>query len=300
VKGIYVQDVFEINDQLTFSTGVRFDDYELKDVNGQNFKDSGFSFNASTNYAITDEVSISAGYAEALRGAEVKDAFKLSSSSNADDLEAEKAKNYEIGLDFNRGSLNLAVGAYLNEIENPIGGTLPWSRVSENLDDDIETLGYFIRADYVYERLFATANFNSATTKTDKYDATRYIHGSTATSKGNTLVTDVSYDLTQGFMVGWAAEFVQSMGHVDINLDDDDGKQLKAHKPGYSVHDVYTRWSPMSDDTFSLTLTVKNMFNKQYLDHSSVEDLTSGAGYENIVGSSGSGRDIRMTASLRI
>jgi hemoglobin/transferrin/lactoferrin receptor protein len=56
----------------------------------------------------------------------------------------------------------------------------------------------------------------------------------------------------------------------------------------------------MSDDTFSLTLTVKNMFNKQYLDHSSVEDLTCGAGYENIVGSSGSGRDIRMTASLRI
>ncbi|GLQ32852.1 TonB-dependent receptor domain-containing protein [Litoribrevibacter albus] len=300
VRGLFLQNVVEVTHDLTVSAGVRYDDYELEDVNDQDFNDNKFSPNISANYDVTDYLSFSLGYAEAFRGPEVKDSFKLSSSSNAADLDAEESKNIELGMDFSMGSFGLAAGVYKHEIHNPIGGVFPWSRVSENLEDDIETIGYYVKADYVWDRLTAMISYHSADTEADDVTTTRYIHGSTAASKGDTLVTDVSYEVNHDLMLGWTAEYVKGIHDIDIELDDDAGEPLKPSKPGYGVHDLYARWLPTSDEDFSLTFTVKNLFDKQYLDHTSVENLTSGTGYESIVGSPEAGRDIRVTAALRI
>ncbi|GAA3924223.1 TonB-dependent receptor domain-containing protein [Litoribacillus peritrichatus] len=305
VKGVYIQDVIAVTDAFTVSTGVRFDDYELIDINDQKITSDGFSPNISANFDITSEWSVSAGYAEALRGAEVKDALKLYSSriSNDPDLQAENSKNYEVGIDFSRGGFSFAAGVYKSVIENAISGEFPWSKLSENLDEDIETVGYFVQADYVWDRLTAMVSFNSADTEVDDVTAIRYVYGSTAASKGDTLVTDISYEFTQDFMMGWTAEFVKGIHDIDIELNDDakpTPQPLKPSKPGYGVHDIYARWLPTSNEDFSLTFTVKNLFDKQYLDHSSVEDLTSGTGYEAISGSPEAGRDFRLTAALRI
>ena len=60
VLAFYVQDIISVTDALTVTTGLRFDDFTLNDVNGLKITDSGVSPNLSANYAITPEVSISA------------------------------------------------------------------------------------------------------------------------------------------------------------------------------------------------------------------------------------------------
>ena len=296
VKGVYIQDIVQVSKALTVTAGIRYDDYYLKDVNDQTIEDDGYSPNLSANYELTPELSISAGYAEALRGAEIKDSFKLSSSSNEADLKAEKAKNLELGADFNRGGFKAAVGLYQATIENPIGGALPWSRVYENLDDNIETRGYFATVGYAADGLLLNAGFNSARSELDGDTVTRYQYSSSGISIGDTLVLEASYEFTPFLSAGWNAEFVSDINNIDLELA---GEDISADKPGYAVHDIYAQWQPMKNDLLTLALTVKNLFNKQYLSHASVEDFTGNPGYESIAGSPEAGRDIRFTASVR-
>ncbi len=296
VKGIYLQDVIEFNQQLTVSTGIRFDDYELNDVNAQNITDSGFSPNLSANYELMPGLSISAGYAEALRGPEVKDSFKLSTSSNIPDLQAEKAKNIELGLDFSRSDFNLGLGVYRSVIENPIAGVTPFAKVYENLEDDIKSLGYFVRLDHSWDKLTLAASFNSADTEANGEPVTRYFYSSSAASTGDTLILDLGYQFSENLTAGWATEFVKGIDDIRLVVA---GEQLQVDKPGYSVHDIYLRWLPLSDDNVTVNFAVKNLFDKQYLSHGSVEDFQGNAGYEGISGSPEAGRDVRLSVAVR-
>ncbi|WP_076418365.1 TonB-dependent receptor [Colwellia sp. UCD-KL20] len=299
VKGLFVQDVVKITHKLTLSAGLRFDDYELNDINGLHFTDNGFSPNISLNYQLSEQLSVSTGYAEALRGPKVKDSFKLSSYSNDESLTAEKAKNLEIGLDYITKSLEVGVGVYRSDIVDPIGGAAPWSKVAENLDDDIETLGYYLQLAYHLDAFNLYMDFNSADTEINNETVTRYVYGSSATSMGDNLIIDLNYEFSESFSAGWVSQVVSGIHNINLNVG---GESLSVEKPGYSVHDVYARWSPLSNDALTLNLTAKNLFNKQYLGHASVEDFTQNAGYGaplSVVGSPSVGRDIRLSLSYR-
>lgn len=300
-QGIYLQDVIDVTRDLVVATGVRYDDYEVEEAS-QTLSDDAFSPNISANYDITSNFSVSAGYSQAFRGPEVKDSYRvyLTGPQSNSDLEGETAKNFEVGFDFNYEGFGLSAGAYSLTIEDAIFYSNT-TRVYDNLTDDVETKGFYVKADYVWNGLTAALSYNSAETKVDDQDAFRYLFGSTATSIGDTLIADVSYEVNDDLLVGWTGEFVQGM---DISTDDakpewgyipDDFKQ-----PGYGIHDLYAKWLPTSDEDLSLSLTVKNIFDKQYLDHASTADHQNTAGYEGIVGQAEPGRDIRLTAALRI
>ncbi|WP_439135905.1 TonB-dependent receptor domain-containing protein [Pseudomaricurvus sp.] len=297
VYGFYVQDVIQFTPDLTVAAGVRYDDYQLEDVNGQNIDSDGFSPNISANYVFAPGWSVSAGYATALRGAEVKDSFKLSSYSNDPDLKAEKAQNYELGLDYFSGNFTFAMGVYQSEIEDPIAGATPWAKYSENLDDDIETTGVYAQMSYHWEKLSLSAALNSADSELDGETVTRYQYSSSGNSTGDSLVLDMQYQFTESFFAGWTAEFVR--GIDDIELVNVGGSTLTTEKPGYGLHDLYARWLPFGDDRLTVNLTVKNLFDKQYLSHASVEDFEHNPGWTGIVGSQEAGRDIRLSAAVR-
>ena len=298
VMGIYAQDIMSLNEQLTLTAGLRYDDYSLDDLNGQKVSDSGVAPNLSANYAINAEVSVSAGYAEAIRGATVKDSYLMweGSYTNAPDLKAERAKNIEIAMDYNSGPITGAVGIYQSTIEDAIGNPVPWNRDMINLEDDIETQGLFIEAGYTEDKLSVLASFHGADTEVDGVNATRYVYGSTATSIGNTLVVDVNYQITPAWNLGWSTEVVDDIDEFSYELG---GEAITVEKEGYSTHDLYVRWSPMIDDTLVLNLTVKNLFDETYLNHASPEDYSANAGYEAIVGQNDPGRDVRLSAAIK-
>ncbi len=296
VTGLYVQDTIDLSDKLILSAGLRYDQYELTDVNGQQLSDGGLSPSIGTTYHINDTLNITANYAQALRGAEAKDAFKLDSSSNSSDLTAETSENIELGINYNTNQLEVGFGIYQSSINDVIGLTLPWGKVYTNLEDPIETNGYYLDVTYRIDKLVAGLHFHSAETVSDDEIVTRYVYGSTANSIGDTLTLSIDYGVTEDLNIGWSAEMVK--GLHDINLDVD-GTELNIDKPGYSTHNIYAQWTPLEDDSLTLTLTVNNLFNKQYLSHASVADYTDHQYYEAIVGSYEAGRDIRLSAAYK-
>jgi len=297
VVGIYIQDNIEVTPKLMLSAGARYDQYELTDVNGSEFSEGGLSPNIGTVYHINDTLNVTANYAQALRGPEIKDAYKLSSGiSNADDLQAETAKNLELGVNYRKNQLTIGAGIYKSTIEDGIGTELPWSKVSDNYDFDIETEGFYLDLTYQMNKLLAGLHFHSADTKANDQIVTRYVYGSTATSIGDTLVLSLDYQVSNTFEAGWSAEFVKGLHNIQQTVGTTD---LELDKPGYAVHNIYAKWLPLGDDQLTLSLTINNLFDKQYLSHASVEDYTSNAGWESISGSAAAGRDIRLSAVLK-
>ena len=296
VKGVFVQDTFEATPELTISGGVRFDQYTLDDISGEEFDDSGVSPNLSANYDISSTLSVSAGYGQVMRGVELKDSFKLASSYNSPDLEAETAKNVELGVDYSYNGLNLSAGVYRSVIEDPIGGDAPWSKEYINMEHDIKTKGFTLSGDYSWDKLSVSASFNHADSEANGQTVTRYAYSSTATSIGDTLVLNVAYDVNPDLKLGWTATHVASINDINLNVA---GYELNVDKPGYDVHDIYVRWQPLDGDKLTLMLTVNNLFDKQYLSHSSVEDFSHNPDWELIKGTPEPGRDVRLSAALR-
>ncbi|CAA0103150.1 Heme transporter BhuA [BD1-7 clade bacterium] len=299
VVGVFVQDVAQLGDIVTLSAGLRFDQYSMTDRNDNEFDDSGVSPNVSLNVEAAKNLNISIGYAEALRGVEVRDAFKISTNENSPDLKAERAKNAEFGVDYSISGFTVATGYYYSVIEDPIANAYPWDRVLQNLDDSIETKGYYLNVGYIWDRLSISAGFNNADTQAGGQNATRYVYKSGATTIGATGTIDVNYRPVDEFVFGWAANFVNGVDDFDVTLESDPQEVITVSKPGYSVHDFYAHWLPMKDDRLSINFTVKNIFNKQYINQASVENLANNPGYASISGQFDTGRDVRLGATFR-
>ena len=310
VKAVYVQDIVSVTDSLTLTAGLRYDDYVLNDVNGEKITDSAVSPNISANYQINQAFAISAGYAEAIRGATVKDSYTVYEGSYTydKDIEAERAKNIEIGADFKSGPFSAAAGVYKTIIDDAIAkqyGYL-WSNELVNTDD-IETNGYYLKGGYQQDGINVIASFHSANTEQNDEAVERYIHGSTATSIGDTLVIDANYQFNDAWFVGWTGQHVRDLDEMEYDLTwvnprsgDALEYQIATEKTGYTTHDLYLRWSPMVDETVVVNLTAKNVLDADYLNHASIADYTDNEGFEAISGQKDAGRDIRLSLALKI
>ncbi len=307
IMGLYVQDIISVTDQLTVTTGLRFDDYSLTDLEGQKLTSDGVSPNLSANYAITPEVSVSAGYAEAMRGATVADAYVVYTTeqwgngyANAPDLKEERSKNMEIAAEYNSGPISASIGVYDSTIEDPIGPVYPeiWGNTNVN-GPDIETTGYFLKGGFEQGGLSITAAFNSAKTEQNGLQVIRYVNGASGASIGDTLVIDVNYQLNSAWTLGWTGQMVSSLNSVDYTFTYDGvvSGEYSLEKEGYTTHDIYARWSPMIDDTLVVNLTVKNMLDENYLNHASPEDFSEL--YATSSGQNDPGRDIRLAIAYK-
>ncbi|QIZ85731.1 TonB-dependent receptor [Bermanella marisrubri] len=299
VAGAYLQSILKLGENTTVSTGLRYDDYSLNDVNGLNISDSGVSPNLSANYSITPEISISAGYAEAMRGATVKDAYLLEAGGkyfNDPNLKAEKAKNTEIAIDYSSGILNASFGAYQSNIEDALVSSAPWKEDITNSDDDIEVDGYFAKMGIQENAFDISASLHISEAKQAGTNVIRYVQGSNASTIGDTLVINSNYRFNPDLTIGWLAQIVDDIKPFTVPVG---AETLTVEKQGYSTHDLYLSWSPLRNRMLLLNLTMKNVFDETYLSHSSPEDLQANPGYEGIAGSLDPGRDVRLSATIK-
>ena len=283
VAGLYIQDQISVTDQLTVNTGARFDHYDMDDNIGQNFTSSGLSPNLGLSYAINDALTIHGGYASALRGVVVKEAYLLNYATNDAGREEERAHNLEVGFDYHQGSLSYGATAYVGLIEDAVtrsGSVL-------NNSGDVKNKGITAYVGYNWENtdLHLAYSYNRP-----ELDGLPIDDGdmSIGTSTGDTLTASLTHMLPQHDLeMGWSAQLVQRLTDLPAG---------RAEKAGYGVHDVYAKWYPQGHEDMSLTLTVKNLLDKQYLSHASYGVSTSSG---NLIGLEEAGRDIRLTFASR-
>ncbi|WP_111497093.1 TonB-dependent receptor domain-containing protein [Marinobacter bohaiensis] len=291
VLGFYLQDDYAVTDSVLLSAGVRYDRYTLDDNNDQSFDDEGVSPNVNVAWGVTDGLTLKAGYAEAFRGPTPHGAFKLESSSNDPDLEAEEATNTEVGFDYVLGGFTLSGEVYRQRIDNAIADPLFGPIIYQNVGD-LESEGYLVSTGYRWESLFVGLSFHHNDAEIDGDPLTVYEHNGLGNTIGDTWVAELEYQLNPQWLFGWQGRFVEGISSVDTSVGTID-------KPGYGVNDVFVEWLPTGNEDLRLNLTVKNLFDKQYLDHASNADYQSVPGYDGIVGLPEPGRDVRLSIAMR-
>lgn len=291
VAGLYLQDSIELHPQWLLGLGARYDRYELTDATDQDFRDSGISPNVSLRYEVTEHLSLLAGHSRALRGPRIRDAFKLDAAINDPDLHAEKARTSELGFEYRHGALSLDGKVYQTDIQDVIVDLVGGPRLYEN-SGDLESKGLLLQAGYHWTRLSTAISYHHNDIELEGQPLNVYEHNGLGSSIGDTWILNADYRFSEQLEFGWQGRFVQAVNSLETGVG-------RIEKPGYGVQDIYVRWQPLVDDRLTLSLTVRNLLDKGYLDHASNEDFEGIAGYEGIIGSAEPGRELRLGMAMR-
>lgn len=305
VFGAYIQDHWQATDDLLISYGVRYDNYDFEQKTGE--KDSTDSNRLSPNvgmqYQLTDAVTLSAGHARAMRGKIVGDGFTLAGASVDDGLEPEKVKNTELGVQYTENSLNLKASVYYSTIDDVILNQLGQGTVYENAGE-VTTKGLELSASYQWNKMLLSATYSHNDARLNGNRVENYEHNGLANSRGDTYNVSAQYMFSPNLQLGWNFTYVDSLDNIEIfNRAAEIGwvdSPQEIDKPSYAVHDIYLTWLPLDTDTLTVNFSVQNLFDKQYIDHSSVGDYTNIAGWAGVTGQPERGRDVRLTVSYKL
>ncbi|MDR8522709.1 TonB-dependent receptor [Shewanella fidelis] len=303
VKGIYIQDHWQVANQLLLSFGLRYDEYSLEQVTYADATDSdGVSGNIGLNYDLHENWRLTAGYAQAMRGKEVGDAFTLEQApgwtSIDPDLKAEEVDNTEVGLTYHNEYWQITATVYQSDIDNVIYDQLGRGVYFENIGT-LETKGFELRGIFAYEDWRVQASYSNNDAELNGQTVEGYEHIGLANARGDTFGLNINYTLTDNIQMGWNANYVSSLNDIEVlqrgvEIGWIDQTQF-IDKPSYQVHDIYVQWLPFYDETLNINLAVQNLFDEQYRDHSSVGDYSHIAGWEGVAGLYEAGRDIRIS-----
>lgn len=294
VRGVYIQDDIQITDALLLSAGLRYDDYELdSDLSTKDFDDDEVSHNIGINYHFTDNWSAFASYAEAFKGAQAQDAFKIDFRPIDPDIKPEEAENIEFGFAYESRTWFGSAKAYRSEIKDVVADN---DGAFRNVGD-LESDGYILELGRRWDSLLARVSYHYNDAEIDGYDANAYDHNGIANTVRDTVTAQLDYQYNPQWNFGWNARFVK--GREDINSPEVDTWVPGAtfDQPGFGVHDLYVQWRTATSEDIRVGLTVRNVFDKNYLDHSSVADFTDIPGWELVRGYNEPGRDVRVSVA---
>lgn len=311
VLGVYLQDHFQVSQALLLSFGARYDAYELEQITYDDETDSsGVSVNLGALYQFTDSLSLSLGYAEAMRGKEIGDAFTLEARPGrdilADNLDAEKVHNTEVGLEYDNGQWRAGASVYHMKIDDVIldqlgGGPAPQNAVYFENVGTFESRGVELHLGYSTMQFSGDLFYVTSDPTLNDNPVEGYEHIGLANASGDTWMLNLGYQMNSSLEFGWSIRHVQDLNDIEVlhralELDWIDSLQ-HVDKPGYTVHDLFMEWNPRSMDRFTLNLAVYNLFDEHYRDHASVADYSHIPDWEGVAGVYEAGRNIRLGVS---
>ena len=297
VTGVYIQDDIQLTDALLLSAGLRYDDYEFEHQAGNSdFDEDEVSHNIGINYHFTDNWSAFASYAEAFKGPMAQDAFKFDSSIVDPDIKPEEAENIEFGFAYESRTWFGSAKAYRSEIKDVVASVGSRPAIFQNIGD-LESDGFILELGRRWESLMARVSYHHNDAEVDGVDANAYDHNGIANTVRDTVITQLDYQFNRQWNFGWNARFVKGRDDIDSPGRDLYAPGFEVDQPGFGVHDFYVQWRPSTTEDVRVGLTVRNVFDKNYLAHSSVADYTSLPGFGIVKGPNEPGRDVRLSVA---
>ena len=352
VTGVYAQDHWQITPDLLLSFGVRYDAYELDhtgleaswvkvdgkwvvehDAQGnpvtksKDFsvkKQDGFSKNIGFKYTLAENITLSAGYAEALRGRQVADAFTAGEVNDNPELAPEEVENIELGLEYNDGTWLFEASVYQSTINGVVFDKFKGREgvFYENIGD-LESSGVELVAGYQANQFDVLVSFNhndvvlnnmpfiwpdnsveggKQQVIRNNVDINAYEYGGLGNAVGDALNINFNYEVTDSIKTGFNFKYVADLNDIEVmhrSLELGWVDELGSiDKEGYNLVDVYARYEPTEQLRFDLS--IQNLFNETYRSHGSVGDFSKfGKGYETLKGMYEPGRDIRLSVSYQ-
>jgi len=228
-------------------------------------------------------LTLRATHARALRGVGIVEPFLKQYQDNAAHLSPEKARNTEFNATWESNGWQLVGGIFRQRIDNFIG----YDDERMNLGE-VVTSGFNASAGYKATLWSASLGLSQAKPTLNGEPLSQGDSLLLGNSDGRTWVAQVDYLLpAQHVKLGWTGRLVEKLTHVPNG---------SSPRDGYAVHDVYAQWQPTGKDDVTVTLTIKNLFDKFYYEQSSFGYL---ARWGAVAGFPEPGRDIRVSAAWR-
>ncbi|QYF95654.1 TonB-dependent receptor [Massilia sp. PAMC28688] len=283
VAGVFLHDDLALGEHWAVGLGARYDRYRYTGMEGRRYASSAASPGASLTWMSGEALSIRLGHARALRGVGVIEPFLKALQENAPDLQPEKAANTDLAMQWRRGAWFANATLFSQKIDNYIG----YDSMRENLGQ-VRTRGYSADAGVEAPHWRASIGMAHARPRLNGRPLSSGDAFLLGNASGRTWVVQIDRAFPMRHLkLGWTTRAIERLDHVPSG---------SASKPGYAIHDAYASWLLTGDERLSVTLTINNLADKFYYDHSSF-------GFHPRWGSVAAlpeiGRNVRLTLASR-
>lgn len=269
--GLYVEGVWSLS-PVTLTTGLRYDHFKLTTAGNplspgnRDASDGRLSPSFGLTWDINPHLSLHGKLNYAARSPQLASANTLTDTRGSaaqarglrnvnPNLEMERARLAEIGLKWHQG--NWAVGGSV--FEQTIRNFYTPNNSKNDLANRgrVKIRGYELDAAYRWNNLTARLAMAYADPEADfplSNDPADIV------PQGRRWITGLSYTFNQANLeVGWRGRFAESKDYTT-------GNNVRQHRAGYGVHDLYLNWKPLAD--MNVNFAVNNIGNKLYYSHS--------------------------------
>lgn len=297
--GIYAEAIHDIGD-FTLTGGLRYDHFDIKTHDGKSVSDGTVNPSFGVIWQPHEYWSFSASHNYASRSPRLYDALRQHGRRNAitsiaDGTKAERARNTEIGFNYNNGSFAANGSYFWQKIKDAVAGPQqrhdaagnPISGVREIVNAGyIKNQGYELGASYRTGGLMAKVGVSHSKPRIYDTHPENLLSANPefAVQTGRTWTTSLSYRFQNPDLeIGWRGRYLQKASGSVLVRDKGEVK-----RKGYGVNDVFANWKPLGKDTLNVNFAVNNVFNKFYYPHSQRGETLPGIG-----------RDVRLGVNYR-
>ena len=298
--GVYVEAIQDIGD-VTLTGGLRYDHFDIKTHDGKSVSDGKVNPSLGVIYQPVENLSFSVSHNYASRSPRLYDALQTHGKrgiiSIADGTKAERARNTEIGFNYNDGTFAANGSYFWQTIKDALAN--PQNRhdsvaIREAVNAGyVKNHGYELGASYRTGGL--TAKVGVSHSKPRFYDTHKdkllSANPEFGAQTGRTWTASLAYRFQNpNLEIGWRGRYVQkAVGSILVaGQKGRDGKLENVVRQGFGVNDVFANWKPLGKDTLNVNLSVNNVFNKFYYPHSQRGETLPGIG-----------RDVRLSVNYR-
>ena len=298
--GVYVEAIQDIGD-VTLTGGLRYDHFDIKTHDGKSVSDGKVNPSLGVIYQPVENLSFSVSHNYASRSPRLYDALQTHGKrgiiSIADGTKAERARNTEIGFNYNDGTFAANGSYFWQTIKDALAN--PQNRhdsvaIREAVNAGyVKNHGYELGASYRTGGL--TAKVGVSHSKPRFYDTHKdkllSANPEFGAQTGRTWTASLAYRFQNpNLEIGWRGRYVQkAVGSILVaGQKGRDGKLENVVRQGFGVNDVFANWKPLGKDTLNVNFAVNNVFNKFYYPHSQRGETLPGIG-----------RDVRLGVNYR-
>ena len=297
--GIYAEAIHDIGD-FTLTGGLRYDHFNIKTHDGKSVSDGTVNPSFGVIWQPHEHWNLSASHNYASRSPRLYDAMRQHGRGNsitsiADGTKAERARNTEIGFNYNNGSFAANGSYFWQKIKDAVAGPQqrhdaagnPIAGVREIVNAGyIKNHGYELGASYRTGGLLAKVGVSHSKPRIYDTHPENLLSANPefAVQTGRTWTTSLSYRFQNpNLEIGWRGRYLQKASGSVLVRDKGEVK-----RKGYGVNDVFANWKPLGKDTLNVNFAVNNVFNKFYYPHSQRGETLPGIG-----------RDVRLGVNYR-
>ena len=297
--GIYAEAIHDIGD-FTLTGGLRYDHFDIKTHDGKSVSDGTVNPSFGVIWQPHEYWSFSASHNYASRSPRLYDAMRQHGRGNsitsiADGTKAERARNTEIGFNYNNGNFAANGSYFWQKIKDAVAGPQqrhdaagnPIAGVREIVNAGyIKNHGYELGASYRTGGLMAKVGVSHSKPRIYDTHPENLLSANPefAVQTGRTWTTSLSYRFQNpNLEIGWRGRYLQKASGSVLVRDKGEVK-----RKGYGVNDVFANWKPLGKDTLNVNFAVNNVFNKFYYPHSQRGETLPGIG-----------RDVRLGVNYR-